>query len=234
MIILLPAKISALVELPRELRVQRLANFFENAWALAMNGQGRAAVGLYCERDWLPADKDCPMQNSAGALMAAGGLPVPIYLGGGEPRDQLCRVSGLLLPGGNPIEPDFDGVVPGSDTENDRFQNKCVQLASQMGLPILGVGRGAHILNLAQGGTLSPSQSRALGRVAEGFQVTALAPDGTIECIERKRPWAVGCELSQESYFLRLVRQAERVVLPLAGMRVRVKVSRSAKKRLKV
>lgn len=290
MIILLPSKIAALVELPRELRVHRLASFFEKAWALAMNGQARVAVGIYCERDWLPANKACPMQNTAEALMAAGGLPVPIYLGGGEAPDQLRRVSGLLLPGGSDIDPSLYGAIPGGDTqtdkldpENDRFQRKCVQLATQMGLPMLGVCRGAQMLNVAHGGTLEQSlpagheqdepteqathpvrirpdsemeqaagthravnskHHQAVGEVAEGFHVTALAPDGTIECIERKRPWAVGCEFhpenqrktdaSQENFFLRLVRQAERVVIPTTGQRVRIKVHRSGKSRVRV
>lgn len=263
MIILLPTKIAQLTDMPRELRVRKLAHFFEDAWALAMNGQARVSVGLYCQRDWIPADKSCPMQNTAEALMDAGGLPVPIYLGGGEPAEQLSRVSALVLPGGQDIDPVLYGAFPepGSpaeklDGENDRFQKKCVLVATQMALPMLGLGRGARMLNLAHGGTLEqtvppghqkdgpPAQaSHAVGELAEGFQVVGPAPDGTIECIERKRPWAVGCEFYSESqcptdpakasFFLRLVRRAERVVLPPGAPRVRVKVFRNPQSRFK-
>lgn len=259
--LVLPSKIAELEELPRELRIRPLANFFGQAWAETMNGLQRVSIGLFCERDWRPTDPSDPMQNTARALMAAGGMPVPIYMGGGDVEEQMCKVSGLLMPGGADMNPHLYGQPVGGDTntseidsENDEFQVECVHLANRLGLPILGICRGAQVLNVALGGTLKqaldndhqqqnppeePAHSlntkpgsemdracraqdkvnskhhQAIEQVADGFEVTATAPDGTIECIERKRPWAVGCEShpedqrktdpEKENFFLRLV-----------------------------
>ena len=71
----------------------------------------------------------------------------------------LEGLDGLLVTGGGDIEPsryrqprmpEVDGVDP----DRDDFELALVRAALELGLPILGVGRGHQLVNVALGGTL--------------------------------------------------------------------------------
>lgn len=195
-------------------------------------------------------------EKMARAVWRAGGLPfghfeIP------EARDEsaqlwLAQCDGLLLQGGSDCAPESYGETPlqpewAGDATRDAYETRLVRSAEALGLPILGLCRGAQILNVACGGTLfqdigtqvdgalvhrdwhrydelehdvklangswihgvygraeiltNSVHHQSIKDVAPGFEVTARAPDGIIECIERTADpsrWAVGVQWHPE------------------------------------
>lgn len=96
------------------------------------------------------------------AVRLAGGMPVLLPVG--SPEDAaavLERLDGLVLTGGNDIDPAFYGeahVDAGTggdlDPERDRFDLALARRAIEVDLPTLAICRGQQVLNVACGGTL--------------------------------------------------------------------------------
>ena len=91
----------------------------------------------------------------------AGGAPVllPNTTDPEEARRALGVFDGLLLTGGDDIQPKHYGEQARTDTvkttpERDVFELAAIREADALGLPILGICRGAQVLNVAHGGTL--------------------------------------------------------------------------------
>lgn len=95
------------------------------------------------------------------AVATAGGLPlvIPITSDVEDIEHYLSLVSGLLLPGGVDVDPLLFGEEPEPGLgevkpELDNFHIKITKLALNKSLPILGICRGAQILNVVAGGTI--------------------------------------------------------------------------------
>lgn len=72
----------------------------------------------------------------------------------------LSRVDGLLLTGGGDIDPIFYGEhrhqrLSKVYRERDKFEITLVRIAIKQEMPVLGICRGAQVLNVAYGGTLN-------------------------------------------------------------------------------
>lgn len=96
----------------------------------------------------------------ARAVSLAGGLPVYVSREA-DPAELAWRLDGVVLAGGLDVDPRLYGGVPGPrstliDPEADRFEIQLVHAAFRAGIPLLGVCRGLHVLNVALGGTLVP------------------------------------------------------------------------------
>jgi len=68
-------------------------------------------------------------------------------------------IDGLLIPGGGDIHPSFYGERPGGHLkgvyrEKDFLDLTLVRKARSKGIPVLGICRGAQVINVAFGGTL--------------------------------------------------------------------------------
>jgi putative glutamine amidotransferase len=94
------------------------------------------------------------------AISRSGGaahlLPRPAGPTGGS---VLAGLDGLLLSGGGDVDPTRYGQSPsaeigGVDSDRDDWEVALVRQAFEVELPILGVCRGAQVLNVACGGTL--------------------------------------------------------------------------------
>lgn len=85
----------------------------------------------------------------------AGGRAV--RWGAGRPAD-LADVDGIIIGGGDDISPDlYDGRVVTSarlDPERDELEHDLVVAALEGNVPVLGICRGAQMLNVALGGNL--------------------------------------------------------------------------------
>ena len=89
----------------------------------------------------------------------AGGVPVllpPLPDGAAE---ALAGVDGLLVAGGADVEAERYGAVPrdGDDAprrDRDAWELALLDEALRQGVPVLGICRGAQVLNVAAGGTL--------------------------------------------------------------------------------
>ena len=101
--------------------------------------------------------------NSAyvAALESAGLIPlvVPPLSGNEAVKAILSRVDGLLLTGGEDVEPSLYGQPrsPRSGEPNlprDKTEIALVQAARDMQVPVLAICRGPQLLNVALGGTL--------------------------------------------------------------------------------
>jgi putative glutamine amidotransferase len=95
-----------------------------------------------------------------GAVEVAGGLPVALPPLTTENVDSLLdHLSGLLLTGGPDLDPSCYGAerhdeLGPSDPVVDMFELELCRRAYGRGIPILGICRGAQVLNVARRGTL--------------------------------------------------------------------------------
>lgn len=94
----------------------------------------------------------------SNAVAGAGGLPVLLPMSA-DPVDAVARLDGLVLTGGEDVEPrrygaDFGPYATGSDPIRDEFEFALVGEAVGNGTPVLAICRGLQVLNVACGGTL--------------------------------------------------------------------------------
>jgi len=94
------------------------------------------------------------------AVRKAGGVPVLLPMGSADDAVAgLAAVDGLLVTGGDDVNPSFYGaaIAPqtkAADAERDAFEIALVAAAMSDNRPMLCVCRGIQVLNVALGGTL--------------------------------------------------------------------------------
>ncbi len=94
------------------------------------------------------------------AVELAGGLPVIVPpLGEVALEPLLDCIDGLCVPGGPDLDPATYDEAPHAqlgpfDSDVDRFELAMVRAADERELPILGICRGAEVLNVSRGGSM--------------------------------------------------------------------------------
>ena len=95
------------------------------------------------------------------ALDLAGAIPVVVgYTDDGDSLRELAeRCDGFCFTGGVDVHPSYYGesVLPECDeiqAERDSLEMRAIPIAMATGKPILGICRGAQVINVALGGTL--------------------------------------------------------------------------------
>ncbi|WP_043769370.1 gamma-glutamyl-gamma-aminobutyrate hydrolase family protein [Algiphilus aromaticivorans] len=93
---------------------------------------------------------------AAAAVRRAGGRPLRITPGRPLPGD--TALEGLIVGGGDDIDPALytgeDNGAPAADPARDRLELALLERALGDGLPVLGICRGAQLLNVSLGGSL--------------------------------------------------------------------------------
>lgn len=90
-------------------------------------------------------------------IVSAGGLPLAAWPGSPDVDDLLSVADGLVLVGGGDVAPERFGLSERGDAVDlvrDDFEARLVLGANARGTPLLGICRGAQVLNVALGGTL--------------------------------------------------------------------------------
>lgn len=115
------------------------------------------------------------------AVHRAGGAPVILPPLPREAAEEvLAPVDALLVPGGPDIHPAAYGAVPHpelgpTEPELDAFELALVRAADRRGLPVLGICRGAQVLNVARGGNLFQHLPDEVGETVTHRQPDAIA-----------------------------------------------------------
>ena len=103
---------------------------------------------------------DITQREYTAAVVAAGGLPrILPSISGLSAAEVRSGLDGLILTGGGDVDPLRYGEAPRPETaavddERDAFEIALVRLAVEEGLPLLGICRGAQVINVALGGSL--------------------------------------------------------------------------------
>lgn len=100
-------------------------------------------------------------EDYVASVAQNGGVPFIIPFTGNDEivKAQLDHVQGLILSGGQDIDPHLYGEEPlpkigATWPARDHFDMLLLKLAEEKGMPVLGICRGAQIINVAHGGSL--------------------------------------------------------------------------------
>ena len=133
-----------------------------------MSNSTRIKIGVALKPGFFKAEGAERYTTISAAAMAiaevGGGVVDIVYLVPGRPR---LPINGLLLPGGDDIDPRHYGrpdlleEVQEANYEQDKFELEMAVWAHRNRLPTLGLCRGFQVLNVSRGGSLIPRLPRA-------------------------------------------------------------------------
>lgn len=148
----------------------------------------RASMGVWdTDATYLPS-------SYASALWKAGALVVVLPPQDAQTDDAsrvVSRLDGLLVSGGYDVAPERYGHARRPLTDDprpfrDEWEIALLEAAAGIDLPILGICRGAQVLNVARGGTLHQHLPEVVGHTkhqgANGIfsQVRVTIPEGSL------------------------------------------------------
>lgn len=110
--------------------------------------------------------------SMVGGIASVGGVPFVLDAELHEPGQvQELGLQGLILTGGLDVSPEFGGTDrrPGRETDprRDAFESQLITACVEAGTPILGLCRGAQLLNVYFGGELYGDLRSELGTSVE-------------------------------------------------------------------
>jgi putative glutamine amidotransferase len=131
--------------------------------------------------DWVREAVLSPLTYTR-AVERAGGTPVVLPP---VPADSVARLvqglDGFVFTCGADVNPALYDAAPheqtsAPDRRRDRFEMALVRAALETGLPVLGICRGMHILNVARGGTLIQHLPDAVGHSGHAPDPIRMSP----------------------------------------------------------
>ncbi|MBP7632627.1 gamma-glutamyl-gamma-aminobutyrate hydrolase family protein [Candidatus Ozemobacteraceae bacterium] len=158
---------------------------------IASSGVSDAAprIGILSIRPLPPdsaTDGDNPqlLRRYRDAVSSWGAVIIPLTPSdpASETAARLRQIDGLLIPGGDDVDPMLYGERPHPKLEKvnrvfDEFELAALKVAAEREIPVLGICRGHQIMNVFRGGTLwqdipaqAASGSDVLHRLRNGAQ----------------------------------------------------------------
>ncbi len=126
-----------------------------------MNKKPIIAIAPNLEQNSFGIDCNIVPRTYSNAIERGGGAPfiLPLTLDEHLVRSLLGVADGILFIGGKDVNPERYGEKPATELMDsppllDDVQFLMARTALDMGLPILGICRGAQVVNVALGGTL--------------------------------------------------------------------------------
>lgn len=186
------------------------------------DGSGPFAEGIGArEQEWqLLAD------DYVAAVTAAGGLPllIPVFQDPAMALETLEHVDGLILSGGNDLDPgtfgqfpkkELGGVIPGRDHMELALARHVMEHSS---MPLLGICRGIQVLNVAMGGTVHQhlpaagyeNHSLSMFRRGEISHTVRIQPESRLGAL-------LGTELGVNSFHHQAVDRVAEGFVPVAS-----------------
>lgn len=144
-----------------------------------------------------------PFQEMRGVLMdyrkalEVAGARVETIILDGDVAAAQDRVDGLLIPGGRPVDPGLYGETPATwlgrvTPESDAACKGMIARAFETRMPMLGICKGMHMLNVSAGGSLvqdiEANLSEREHRVDHGPYGHGLHPVQVESRIGRRKP----------------------------------------------
>ena len=100
-------------------------------------------------------------------------------------RTELPVLDGLVIGGGDDVDPAlYAGLDDGTgsyDRARDRFEIDVLERALERDIPVLGICRGAQLVNVVLGGSL---HHQAIDRLGRGVRIVARDLDDLVQAIE--------------------------------------------------
>ena len=102
---------------------------------------------------------DLHLAEYPAVIAAAGGLPVQLARDA-DVGELIACLDGVVISGGSDVDPSFYGHDPhprlgSTEPDRDQWELDVIATAIQGGVPLLGICRGAQLLNVHLGGTLT-------------------------------------------------------------------------------
>jgi putative glutamine amidotransferase len=107
---------------------------------------------------WTDAPTTLLLETYTNRLVEAGAAPVLLF-SGSDPADIVDQLEGIVLVGGQDVDPAAYGAIRGPltqepDRRRDAFESALVEAATRGDLPLLAICRGLQVLNVTRGGSL--------------------------------------------------------------------------------
>lgn len=127
---------------------------------IGVSGRRLRGAAIGAPFGFADAPLEAYLSEYATSVIRAGGLPVHLPMDA-APTELVERLDGLVIVGGDDVDPRRYGRTPGPftvavDPQRDDFETALIEAAIDGTVPLLGVCRGAQLLNVVCGGTLHP------------------------------------------------------------------------------
>jgi putative glutamine amidotransferase len=125
---------------------------------IGITGRRTRAGVIGAPHGFADAPLEAYLSEYATSVLQAGGLPVHLPMDA-APDELVQRLDGVVIVGGDDVDPRRYGQAPGPftvmiDPQRDDFESGVIEAAIERGIPLLGVCRGAQLINVVRGGTL--------------------------------------------------------------------------------
>lgn len=125
---------------------------------IGISGRRLRGAAIGAPHGFADAPLEAYLSEYSTSVLRAGGLPVHLPMDA-DPAELVERLDGVVIVGGDDVDPRLYGQAPGPftpmiDPQRDAFESGLIVAAIDRHLPLLGVCRGAQLLNVVRGGTL--------------------------------------------------------------------------------